>query len=203
MTTSTLSTDLTSAIVADLGGNNSTVDMMIGIGLNKESDAVFFQYMGSETAPVALMLPSGKPCTRMQNVLVTGITIADEVGEFNSTKLNVFITTGSGHSIMLTSGLTTLWSQYLITGLMGAFASYDLTNPITIDTWKGTSKMRPCFAAVRVGREQVKDEQLKQALIDLKADGDTKKMMTVLRDAVDVLNKAVAVEEVAVTTPEF
>ena len=44
---------MTSSIVAaefvtELIGAESSVDMMIGIGLVKDTDAVFFQYLGEE-----------------------------------------------------------------------------------------------------------------------------------------------------------
>ena len=56
---------MTSSIVAaefvtELISAESSVDMMIGIGLVKDTDAVFFQYLGEEQQPAALMLPSGK-----------------------------------------------------------------------------------------------------------------------------------------------
>ena len=91
MTTAITPTDLASSIVSELGGSESNVDMMIGIGLNKESDAVYFQYLGEEQKPAALMMPSGKPCTRMANIRLVGLDVAEDVGEFKSTKLNLFI----------------------------------------------------------------------------------------------------------------
>ena len=149
MTTSAISTDVASSIVAELGGSTSDVEMMIGIGLVKDSDAVFFQYLGDEQTPQALVMPSGKPCTRMANVRLTGASIAEDVGEFKSTKLNLFLETSAGRTLMLTSGLQTIWSQCVITSLMGLFNSYNLDQPFVLDSWKGTSKMRPCFAAIR------------------------------------------------------
>ena len=144
MTTSTLSTDLATSIVAELGGSSSTqVEMMIGVGLVKDSDAVFFQYLGDEQTPTALVMPSGKPCTRMANVRLVGVSVADDIGEFNSTKLNLFLETSAGRQLMLTSGLQTIWSQCVITSLMGLFNSYSVAEPFVLDTWKGTSKMRP------------------------------------------------------------
>ena len=112
------------AIVSDLvaGGQQSDVSMMIGVGVNKDSDAVFFMYRGDDQEPVALTIPtSGKPLTRLGNIKVTGINVAEDVGTFKSTKLNLFLTTNSGTVILVTSGLTTLWSQCVLTGLMGAF----------------------------------------------------------------------------------
>ena len=179
-------------IVSDLGGQSgSSVEMMIGIGLVKDSDAVFFQYLGEEQQPSALMLPSGKPCTRMANVRLTGLSIADGIGEFNSTKLNIFISTSAGRELMLTSGLTTIWSQCVITSLMGLFNSYNLGESFTLDTWKGTSKMRPCFAAIRQDNVKVSDQMMYDQLRDLRADGAKDKLNAVLRDAVEILNGAV------------
>ena len=57
------------AIVSDLvaGGQQSDVSMMIGVGVNKDSDAVFFMYRGDDQEPVALTIPtSGKPLTRLR-----------------------------------------------------------------------------------------------------------------------------------------
>ena len=51
---------------------------------------------------------------------------------------------------MLTSGLTTIWSQCVLNGLW-AVHSYDLSTSLQLDSWKGTNKMRPCFAAIRSG----------------------------------------------------
>ncbi len=60
----------TSALVAELGGQASqSVDFMIGVGLVKDSDAVFFQYQGDEQK-TALMEASGKPCTRIGQVFL-------------------------------------------------------------------------------------------------------------------------------------
>jgi hypothetical protein len=201
MTTSALSTDLASSVVAELGGSSSDVEMMIGVGLVKDSDAVFFQYLGEEQQPQALVLPSGKPCTRMANVRLASISIADEVGEFNSTKLNLTIETSAGRKLLLTSGLTTLWSQCIITSLMGLFNSYNLDAPFQIDTWKGTSKMRPCFGAIRQEGAKVTDQMMYDQLRDLRADGAKDKLVATLRDAVEILNNAVTggpVEEVTV-----
>jgi len=72
------------------GGSTSEVAMMIGVGVVKDSDAVFFQYVGQEQPPQALTMPSsGRPLTRLANVRLTGISIAEGVGEFNSIKLNL------------------------------------------------------------------------------------------------------------------
>ena len=98
-------------IVADFaGGGANDISMMVGIGLDKDSPAVFFQYLGEEQPPMALVYNNGKPLTRMANVRLVSIDIAENVGSFNATKLNLIIESSSGRRMLLTSGLTTLWS---------------------------------------------------------------------------------------------
>ena len=195
------------AIVSDLvaGGQQSDVSMMIGVGVNKDSDAVFFMYRGDDQEPVALTIPtSGKPLTRLGNVKVTGISIAEDIGTFKSTKLNLFLTTNSGTVILVTSGLTTLWSQCVLTGLMGAFETGNLDFALTLDTWKGTSKMKPCFAAIRSGDLKMSDTDLYEQLKEARADRDNKKVETILRDSVSILSHAVSPsEEEALTVEEI
>ena len=194
---------MTSSIVAaefvtELIGAESSVDMMIGIGLVKDTDAVFFQYLGEEQQPAALMLPSGKPCTRLPHITVTGVDIAEEVGQFKSTKLNLFVTSSAGRTVMLTSGLSTLWSQCVLTGLMAVFNEYGLDKPLTIDSWKGTSKLRPCFAAIRQGTTKMSDQTMYDALVDARADRDKDRVEVLLRDAVAVLKTALGIQPAAV-----
>ena len=194
---------MTSSIVAaefvtELISAESSVDMMIGIGLVKDTDAVFFQYLGEEQQPAALMLPSGKPCTRLPHITVTGVDIAEEVGQFKSTKLNLFVTSSAGRTVMLTSGLSTLWSQCVLTGLMAVFNEYGLDKPLTIDSWKGTSKLRPCFAAIRQGTTKMSDQTMYDALVDARADRDKDRVEVLLRDAVAVLKTALGIEPASV-----
>nr|AAU84573.1 hypothetical protein [uncultured organism BAC21E04] len=183
------------AIVSDLvaGGQQSDISMMIGVGVNKDSDAVFFMYRGDDQEPVALTIPtSGKPLTRIGNVKVTGINIAEDIGTFKSTKLNLFLTTNSGKVYLVTSGLTTLWSQCVLTGLMGAFETGNLEFALTLDTWKGTSKMKPCFAAIRSGDLKMSDTDLYEQLKEARADRDNKKVETILRDCVSIIGHAIS-----------
>ena len=205
MTTATLSTDNSAVLAEFAGGQTTDVAMMIGIGLVKDSEAVFFQYLGEEQQPSALMMPSGKPLTRLSNIKLAGIDIAEGVGEFKSTKLNLFLESNQGRIIMLTSGLTTIWSQCVITALMGMFNSYDLETPFVLDSWKGNSKMRPCFAAVRIGQNKVSDQMLYDQLADARSDRDKVKQEQIMRDSIEILNHAVkpqAAEITVVTTTE-
>lgn len=192
-------TNATSALVADFaGGATSDVEMMIGIGLVKDSDAVFFQYLGDDAEPAALMLQSGKPLTRLSNVVLTGLSVADDIGEFNATKLNVFLESSAGRTVLVTSGLQTIWSQCVITGLMAMFDGEDITCPFNLDTWKGNSKMKPCFAAIRVGQAKMSSTDLYEQLRDARTDGDKTKVMQLMRDSVDIIGHALRGEPVNV-----
>lgn len=195
----TLAQTNTSVLSEFVGGSTPEVAMMIGIGLVKESDAVFFQYMGEDQKPNALMLPmSGKPLTRMANVKLAGIDIAEEVGEFNSTKLNLYLQSSQGNIVMLTSGLTTIWSQCIITGLMGLFSTGNLEFAFQLDSWKGTSKMRPCFAAIRSGDLKISDQDLYDQLAEARSNRDKEKVNDIMRDSVSILKQAISLNEVEV-----
>ena len=202
MTSSALSVDNTSVLAEFAGGQSSDIAMMIGIGLVKDSEAVFFQYVGDEQTPQALMLPSGKPLTRMNNVRLAGISIATDIGEFKSTKLNLVLESSAGNQIMMTSGLSTIWSQCVITALMGMFNSYDLATPFQLDTWKGTSKMRPCFAAIRCQGQKISDQMLYDQLREARSDRDSAKVTAIMTDSVDILSAAISQEEVSVSIIE-
>ena len=197
MTTSIVpaNTDLTDFI----GGAESDVSMMIGIGLVKDSPAVFFQYLGDEQTPAGLTMPSGKPITSLKNIVLSGISIAENVGEFNSTKLNLFLTSNQGRTVMLTSGLTTIWSQCVLGGLIGMFNSYDLTTPFNLDSWYGTSKLRPVFAALKLNGAKVSDNDMYTSLSEARADRDKALTEKILRDAVDVLRGALGIETTDIT----
>ena len=192
MTTSIVpaNTDLTDFT----GGAESDVAMMIGIGLVKDSPAVFFQYLGDEQTPAGLTMPSGKPITSLKNVTLSGISIAEDVGEFKSTKLNVFLTSNQGRTVMLTSGLTTIWSQCVLGGLIGMFNSYDLTTPFNLDSWYGTSKLRPVFAALKLNGTKVSDNDMYTDLSNARSDRDKVLVEKICRDAVDVLRGALGIE---------
>jgi len=211
MTTSAITPIDNSALLAEFaGGSSSDVAMMIGIGLVKDTDAVFFQYLGEEQTPSALMLPSGKPLTRLANVRLAGIDIAEEVGEFKSTKINIYLESSQGKVVLLTSGLTTIWSQCVVGGLMGMYHSYDLDTPFTLDSWKGNSKMRPCFAAVRMAGNKVSDQEMYDLLSDARSDRNSALTEQLMRNAVTQLKSAltgnpvdVVVEETTVKDGDF
>ena len=181
------------------GGQTSDVDMMIGIGLVKDTEAVFFEYLGDDEEPAALMRKNGRALTRMPNVVLSGIDIAEDIGEFKSTKLNLYLNTGAGRTILVTSGLTTLWSQCIVTCLMGMLKGGDLTCPFHLDTWKGTQGLKPCFAAIRVGETKMSDNELYSLLSDARGDRDKQKVETLMHNAVQQLRAPFTTDEVAVT----
>ncbi len=201
MTTTAITPVDNTALLAEFSGGGSTdVSMMIGIGLVKDSEAVFFQYLGDEQTPSALMMPSGRPLTRLANVTLAGIDVADDIGEFKSTKLNLFLQSSQGRVVMLTSGLTTIGSQCVLNALMGLYNSYDLNTPFQLDSWKGTSKMRPCFAAVRIDNAKATDQELYELLRDARADRDSAMVEQLCRNAVNQLKEGLGlVEPVEVT----
>ena len=202
--TQTISVD-TSAIVAELGGQSSTeVSVMIGIGLTKDSDAVYFQYVGDDKTQ-ALVNDNGTPLTRLTPLRFTGVSIADDVYQgsgFSGSKLNVFFETQQQRVVMLTAGLTTIWSQCILGGLLGLVRNGSLNSLVSVDTWKGNSKMKPCFAGIRNNGIKVTDESLKSALTDARADRDYQKVEKILRDTVEVLTAAVSTESVEVTVEQ-
>lgn len=192
-----------SSIVADFaGGTSMDVDMMIGIGLVKDSEAVYFQYLGDEQTPQALVMPSGKPVYTMQNVRLVGLEVVDGIGEYNATKLNVTIESSNGTRVMLTSGATTLWSQAAMTCFMGLFNTYSLDQRFNLNTWKGDKGKRPCFASLKVGGDRVTHDETYNALQDAKLDRDQAKITAIVRDGAQLINHAITggpVESVQVT----
>lgn len=188
------------------GGEQSDISMMIGVGVVKDSDAVYFQYLGDEQTPRALTVPTnGKPVYNLVNVRVVGLEIAEEVGTFKSTKLNLILESQQGNKVLLTSGLNTYWSQCVITGLMGMYDSYSTDQSFTLNSWKGTQGLKPCFASIKIGSQRVSDQSMYDQLKDLRADGNQKRMMQVMREAVAIISSAItggAVEPVEVAVED-
>lgn len=191
-------TNVTDVLAELLTQEQPKVDMMIGIGVDKTSDHVYFQYVGDQQTPTALSYASGKPLTRIPNVVLTGVSVSDPIGDFNMVKLNAFFSTGSS-TLMLTSGLTTIWSQCLITGLMGVLNDGDLDAPLSVDTWKGNSKLRPCFSAVRQGAEKLSDDDTYELLSTARTDRNKEQTETIMRNCIAMLNEQVTGEPVTQT----
>ena len=182
----------TSVLAEFVSNVRDDIAMMIGVGLVKDSDAVFFQYLGEDQTPRALTVPtSGKPVFNLVNVRLVGIDVADDIGEFKSSKVNLMIESSAGNTIMLTSGLTTLWSQCLITCLMGLLNNYDMETPFTLNSWKGTSAMRPCFASIKVNGTKVTDNMMFEQVAEARGNRDKAGLEAVMRDAVSCLKAAI------------
>ena len=141
-----------SAIVAELvaGGEAPEINMMIGVGVVKESEAVLFHYVGNEEQPQALMHPrTGNPLTRLSNVKLIGLDIAKNIGTENATKLNVILELGNGNKVLVTSGIQTWWSQCVMAGLFGLFQNGLLTESFNLDSYRGKMGRKPIFASIR------------------------------------------------------
>jgi hypothetical protein len=179
------------AIVAELVGDQSNeIQMMIGVNSVKDSDAVFFEFLGDNQYRALVNPATGKPVTRLASLRFAGITVAEDIGKFKASKLNLFLTTYQGNNIMVTSGLTTLWSQSLIISLMGMFNTYGLSSAFNLDTWKGDAEMRPAFAAIRVGKLKMTDQDMYDQIREIRSDKDDAKLEAVMRDSIEILNAA-------------
>jgi len=143
-----------SAIVADLvsGGEAPEINMMIGIGVVKESEAVLFHYIGNDEKPAALMTKAGKPMTRLGNVKLVDIAIVTGIGTENATKLNVILESNHGNRILVTSGIQTWWTTCVIAGLFGLLQNGLIDTPFNLDSYRGNIGRKPIFASIRSGQ---------------------------------------------------
>ena len=143
-----------SAIVADLvsGGEATEINMMIGIGVVKESEAVLFHYIGNDEKPAALMTKAGKPMTRLGNVKLVDIAIVTGIGTENATKLNVILESNHGNRILVTSGIQTWWTTCVIAGLFGLLQNGLIDTPFNLDSYRGNIGRKPIFASIRSGQ---------------------------------------------------
>ena len=204
ISTSALSTS-TSAIVSEFsGGSSSNVAMFIGIGLVKDSEAVFFQYQNEGEQPVALLEPfSGKHLSSLANVTLVDVSIYEPGDEYNTLKVNITLESSAGTQVMVTSGLVTYWSQSVIGGLLEMLRGGDLTCPFNLDTWRGNQgKIKPCFGGVKINGQLLRNDELYKALVDARADGNKQLVETIMRDSVNVLNGALNVSPAVVTLDE-
>jgi hypothetical protein len=79
------------------------------------------------------------------------------------------------------------------------FNTYDLTTPFNLDSWYGTSKLRPVFAALKLNGAKVSDNDMYSALADARSDRDKAQVEKICRDAVDVLRMALGIETADIT----
>jgi hypothetical protein len=204
ISTANPATQITSLVDEFTGGSSSEIKMMIGVGSVKDSDAVFFEYMG-DNQHRALRYASDKPLTSLQNVTLAGINVAENIGEYSATKLNVILESSAGTQVMVTSGITTFWSMAILGGLMALLNGGDLTCPFNLDTWRGNQGvMKPCFASVKVNGEPMKDKDLYTLFTDARQ-GDKSQIEVIARNAVTRLHDALTggpVEEAEITVDQ-
>ena len=195
-----------SALVAEFGGSSSSsYDVLVGVGLVKDSEAVFFQYKGDDQKE-ALVQSNGKPVTRIYPVQITGVKIEENPyasSGFDGTKLNIEFVTQGGKTVCLTSGLTTMWSQCMLICLSGLMQASALNHLIAIDTWKGNSKYGTCFAAIRDNGVKVSDQAMYDALAAARADKNHALKEQIIRDAVGIIGGALTIEDVNVEEVQF
>ena len=185
-----------SAIVAELvsGGEAPEINMMIGVGVVKESEAVLFHYVGNEEQPQALMHPrTGNPLTRLSNVKLVGLDIAKNIGTENATKLNVILELGNGNKVLVTSGIQTWWSQCVMAGLFGLFQNGLLTESFNLDSYRGKMGRKPIFASIRCADVYSDKELYAMLMSDRKSkawESYEQTITTIISDLSKVLNAA-------------
>jgi hypothetical protein len=193
----TIAIPTTSVLAEFTGGSSTEYDMMIGVGIQKDSDAVFFQYLGSDGESRALTVPTtGKPLNQFKAVRLANIEIAEDVGTFHATKLNVYLEGTGGTVVMVTSGLATMWSQCVMTALMGLMSDKypdTITTESRFTLWskKGDQGMRPCFASIFIDGERIGDDDMYTQLQDARSNRDKAAVESIMRDSVEILSTAI------------
>lgn len=159
----------------------------------KESDAVFFFYKDSK--PIALLnQANGKPLQSFKNVVCYGIEIVHDIGTFKASKLNLKLRAPNGIKLCFTSGVETMWSQAVVTALMGIMGSgmYDFNTPFTFWSKRGDQGMRPSFANIYLDGERVSDTHMYEQLRDLRSDRDKEGIIASVTDAVQILSAEIS-----------
>ena len=179
-----------SAIVADLvsGGEAPEINMMIGIGVVRESEAVLFHYIGNDEKPAALMTKAGKPLTRLGNVKLVDIDIVTGIGTQNATKLNVILESNHGNRILVTSGIQTWWTTCVIAGLFGLLQNGLIAAPFNLDSYRGNLGQKPIFASIRSG-QSYSDQELYAILKSDRTDKAWDAYESTVSSIVDTLKK--------------
>lgn len=199
------SVDSSDLVAEFAGSSSSTYDILVGVGLVKDSEAVFFQYKGDDQKE-ALVQPNGKPVTRIYPVQITGVRIEENPyagSGFEGAKINIEFSTQGGKTVCLTSGLTTMWAQCMLISLSGLMQAGGLNHLIAIDSWKGNSKYGTCFAAIRDNGVKMTDQVMYDALAKARADRNNALKEQIIRDAVDIIGGSFAVEPATVEEVQF
>lgn len=185
----------TSILTEFTGGSVAPVDydLLIGVGVMKESDAVFFRYEDSK--PIALVnQANGKPLQTFKDVVCYGIEVVHHIGTFKASKLNLKLRSPGGSKLCFTSGVETMWSQAVVTALMGIMGStmYDFNTPFTFWSKRGDQGMRPSFANIYLDGERVSDNHMYEQLRDLRSDRDKEGIIKSVTDAVEILSAEIS-----------
>ena len=88
-----------------------------------------------------------------------------------------------------------MWSQCVLTGLMAVFNQTQLPATITLDSWYGTSRNRPAFAAIRFNNQKMSDNDIYEQLKDSRYDGDKTRVEAICRDCVSILAHALGTDQ--------
>ena len=195
----------TTSIVSEFaGGQSSNVAMTIGIGLNKDSDAVYFRYADEAgEQPIALLTATGRHLSTLGNVTLVDVGLYEPNDEYNTLKVNITLQSSAGTQVMVTAGLTTFWSMSVVGGLLAMLLGGDVTCPFNLDTWKGNKgKIKPCFGAVKISGQAMRNDALYNALTDARADRDKVKTYAIMRDAVEVINAVLTDVKPSLAPPE-
>ena len=65
-----------------------------------------------------------------------------------------------------------------------------LIQTFKLDTWKGTSSLRPCFAAIKVNDVRMSDQLTYDTLADARSDRNPDKTKELMRDYVGMIKGA-------------
>lgn len=176
------------------GGTSTEYSMMIGVGLQKDSDAVFFRYTDDGTPEALINRANGKPIQQFKGVRVVHLSVARDIGTFKSTKLNMIIEGTEGTKVLMTSGLTTMWSQAVVTALSGLMTSdqYDMSTEFTLWSKKGDQGLRPCFANIYINGERISDNKMYEDLRDARSNRDTQLQERIMLDSIEILSAEIS-----------
>lgn len=172
-----------------------SISAFIGVAAERENKInTYFQYTGDNT-----LVPL--PSNTIFNVRFTGLSIAEDVydGKFQGDKLNVFLETQNGDTVMMTSGITTWWSRSIITAIDGLRQSNKLGSLVNLSSYyKGMA----CFCTVYNGKYRVTSNDMFSKWMEINNELKAiptpdklaeaqyyKKIETVMRDSVSILSE--------------
>ena len=145
---------------------------LYGVQIVKGHPAILHRYLGVEqTEP--LLHANGDPINKLPGLRLVGIKIAPNVyDQFpEQEKLNITVESDNGHEATITSGLTTFWSQCILQGLSALHEEFLLDQPFTLESWWGSSKMRPAFCCIRHNGRKLRHDRLYASFRNAANDG--------------------------------